>query len=586
MPFQPRPDRPPIVINIPNRAPSTTQRGAGTSPSSSTDSLRRRVIGWLVALTTAGVLFCGMFPFDFVFHWATAGDDFRRRFDWTIDQLYTAGDGLENIVFFMPTGFALAALLLRRHRPQSGATFSLWPSIGRAAAVALPLGAGLSTLVECSQVYLQSRDPSLADICSNTTGTVVGFVLFLFVGNTVLKALTQAARRVDLWLIPSRSRLLAILWLLIAAIAPLLYLDAGSLADWNPAFPMILGNETTGDRWWNGAVNGVWVADRGLTDAELERTLSGGDVSAIIGSGLQANYAFVGRGPYVDKTGTSGSLHWKAANSPAENPVVPSRATAGPSELVPPLLTSTTLPIAQLLGRDWWLQTDNNALAQAMNRIKKSQAFSVICDVQTDDLDQHDGPPRIMSISAGTTQCNLQLLQEADQLIVRLRTVASGEGGSDPEFVLPYAFVDPSPRRIVVRYDHDVLMVTTDHIGERDRFRYTPESSLIWKAYPRPGWAFRLDSSGQNACANIYRLLALFPIGFLLGRGESSRNGNARRPGARFFIAALLAVVILETSLAVQSGQFPEVLTLVTACISVLLGSGTTAHIFTRLKVA
>ena len=558
MPFHPRPDRPPLVINIPNRTPSS-------------DPLRHRVIGWLVALTTAGVLFCGMFPFDFVFHFSTAGDDFHRRFDWTIDQLYTAGDGLENIVFFVPTGFALAALFLRRQRPGSGSGSGsgIWTSIARAAAIAIPLGAALSALVECAQVFLQSRDPSLADICSNTTGTVVGFVLFLFIGSTVLNGLTQAARQLDRWMTPLRCRVIAALWLAIAALAPLIYHDAGSLADWSPAFPLLLGNETTGDRWWNGNVNSLWLLDRSLSDVELERVLAGGEVPAIGGSAVQTNYAFIGRGPYLDTSGNSGPLHWREGGKPSEDSFLASShpAASQPLELSPPLLTAATSPSVQPLGQSWWLQTDNGALASATNRIKKSNSFTLVCDVQTDDLDQHDGPPRIVSISAGTTRCNVQLLQEADELVVRLRTVASGEGGSDPEFVLPYAFIDPGPRRIVVRYDHDELLVTTDHIGERDRFRYTPESSLIWKAYPRPGWAFRLDSRGQNTCAEIYRVLALFPIGLLLVRGRVGAKENRRLIALGF-----LAIVLLETALAMQGAHLPAAMTPIVALVSLFLG--------------
>ena len=581
MSFKPRSDRPPIVIHIPDRTAETAANGDSQqnrprqkpwAPDPASEMLRMRVIGWLVALTTAGVLFCGLFPFDFVFRFATASDDFHRRFDLTINQLYTANDGLENIIFFTPTGFALALLLIGSKRQVK----NKWLHAVRGALVALLLGAALSTFVECSQVFLQSRDPSLADICSNSVGTVVGIVLYLAIGNSLFNAVLPLVTRVDQWLTGGRSIAISMIWLLLALLVPLFALNPGSIKDWKSAYPLMLGNETTGDRWWNGTVSGLWIGDHALNDAELDRVLNGGDARSILGPSLQAEYIMTGRGPYPDSAGKAGPLHWIAGKPPetsstADQSPSTTQPTTVPVDPIPPLLAAMTDPTGAFLSQGWWLRSADGAMTPVNNRISAGEAFTVIVDAQTDDLGQHDGPPRIVSISDGTTRCNLQLIQETDELIVRLRTSASGEGGSDPQFIVPYAFIDSAPRRIVVTYDRGELMATTDHIGERYRFRFAPESTLIWKAYPRPGWGFRMDSSGKSTCADLYRILAMAPFGyFLILR---SKNYSAVRPTIKNLCLAITsAVALLEIALLLESGHAPAIITPIFAWLAAACG--------------
>jgi len=65
-----------------------------------------------VACALAAILFCGLFPFDLSIR--DIGTQLSRRFDWSFAQFFTSGDTIENILFFMPLGFALGALLVTR----------------------------------------------------------------------------------------------------------------------------------------------------------------------------------------------------------------------------------------------------------------------------------------------------------------------------------------------------------------------------------------------------------------------------------------------------------------------------------------
>ncbi len=58
--------------------------------------------------------------------------------------------------------------------------------------VVVVVGSGSSLLVEILQVYLPTRDSSLVDVISNTTGTALGVLLFRLTG--------------DRWVSPQRRR--------------------------------------------------------------------------------------------------------------------------------------------------------------------------------------------------------------------------------------------------------------------------------------------------------------------------------------------------------------------------------------------
>jgi hypothetical protein len=84
-------------------------------------------------------------------------------------------DVLVNAVLFLPFGVALAAAAVSPLRCGLG-------------------GALLSAAVECAQLYLPGRDPSLGDVVSNTVGSGLGVVLVATAPSWLLPAGTQASR--------------------------------------------------------------------------------------------------------------------------------------------------------------------------------------------------------------------------------------------------------------------------------------------------------------------------------------------------------------------------------------------------------
>src|SRR5262249_40114352 len=142
-------------------------------------SLARGLAGFLFVVSLLVVLFAGTFPFDFAVPvQSTAIQEVRQTFDWQwvqYDPHYI--DRIENLLFLMPFGFAVAALI--RPRRQRAA----WQL-----AAALAGSALLSITIEVLQTFVSFRDPSLMDVWCNTVGGVVGALIYVLIGDRLLKA--------------------------------------------------------------------------------------------------------------------------------------------------------------------------------------------------------------------------------------------------------------------------------------------------------------------------------------------------------------------------------------------------------------
>jgi len=89
------------------------------------------------------------------------GPDFR----WNVSFVQ---DVTINILGFIPFGFYFSALFLKTARQRRLSAYM----------ITAILGMGLSLAIELSQAYLPTRDSSLADVVSNSVGTILGIVIF------------------------------------------------------------------------------------------------------------------------------------------------------------------------------------------------------------------------------------------------------------------------------------------------------------------------------------------------------------------------------------------------------------------------
>jgi hypothetical protein len=195
--------------------------------------------------------------------------------------------------------------------------------------------------------------------------------------------------------------------------------DSVRLSNWDPSFPLVVGNEAGGGREWLGSVSSLYF------DAY--------DDSAPV---FSAGYVFEGGAPFGDLTGDDAPpLDW------VEGPINVQRddlVTLGPGE---------------------WLATDGS-FAEFAQSVQRDDFFFIDMRVASADQTQR-GPERIVSISADADHRNITIGQERDALIIRLRTPASGQNGQKPEMLVPGVFVSSDWRNqnITIRYNAPLMMV-------------------------------------------------------------------------------------------------------------------------------
>jgi hypothetical protein len=314
-------------------------------------------------------------------------------------------DGPLNVLLFIPFGFGLAGLLSRP--ATSNEVRTTW--------TILFISLALSAALEAIQLFMPSRAPSLADVAANGIGALVGYGLFRAWDMGFDVALQRYATR--------RNLLIGLALYTCGAALLTIYLNRSvRLSNWDPSFPLVVGNEAGDGRPWRGSVRYL------IFDAYVESD-----------EVFRIGYAFEGTAPFTDPTsGDAPPLDW------VEGPIDVQR-----DDLV-------------ILGPGEWLATDG-PFAEFNESVQRDDFFFISIGMASADQTQY-GPARIVSISADADRRNITIGQERDALIIRLRTPASGENGQKPELLMPGVFVSSKWRNqdVTIRYNAPLMMVWVD----------------------------------------------------------------------------------------------------------------------------
>ncbi|HEY9880858.1 MAG TPA: VanZ family protein [Leptolyngbyaceae cyanobacterium] len=394
----------------------------------------------IAVLGLLGIFLYKLFPYSFFPITSFSIQDIIHQFSQ--DRLAQFKDYIElliSLLTFAPLGFGLAGLLKNQHL--KGIATLL---------ITLLISASWSTTTEALQALVTSRNPNLLDILTDTLGGAAGWLCF-YHGRFQLLKYTSAVQRWGREFLRSHLSLptLAtgfISYFLVATVAMMTLPTATDLSNWDSSFPLLLGNELTGDRPWNGRVEAVHFFDRAISPADIKQLFSGSREPLVGSDTLLASYELTDQhNNYPDQTGQLPELSWKGDSS------------------------ETKQEAGVLLSAAHWLQTP--APATYLNeRIKQSAQLTLDVVVRPDSLKQR-GPARILSLSKNARQRNLTLGQEGSNLVLRLRTPVTGQNGSNPEMIVPQVFTDSNPRHLVMTYVNSTLRVYVDGLEHLYTFK-------------------------------------------------------------------------------------------------------------------
>lgn len=455
----------------------------------------------------AGILFLTLFPFRFDFQLRLPGNSSPFFLGSGVKTLGFL-DALLNVLLFVPFGFGLAEKLRERKMSRTAVFFIVWIT-----------GAVFSYAIEISQIYIPMRDSGWEDVLTNSSGSIVGFVLFESLGTFTISLLSRCETVLRSWLTPLRAALfLSIYFLCWLAISAALQTQT-RLSNWEPESLLLVGNEASGQDPWKGQLQRLQIGDRAVTDADAFQ-LTSGQPGSEEPSVWRAAYDFSNPPPFKDTKEFLPSLSW-----------VPSA----------PLVAHSDAFV--LTGKPWLASTA--VVRDLVLGIRETNQFSlhIICASE----EPHIGHGHILSISRSPSLVDLNLWQDESSLVLWFRSPVSVKRAMLAWYV-PNIFTDTRPLNILYSYDGADLSLYVNGKKSGRMYRLGP-GTVLARILRRVRPA---ELKGYN---DIYYSLVFFPAGIILGlaaRGRMQSNVTVLSAAA---LISLLPVFLLEFILVWVSGR-------------------------------
>lgn len=489
------------------------------------------------------ILYTTLFPFDFVSRENNLLGEVGRRFDFSLVKPDAPFDFFRNIILFLPIGFGISYQAQKKERGK------IWCLL-----TALILGFSLSLAVELLQVFLPGRDPSLSDILANTFGSFVGYLCFYFWGNSIIDYLVDdLVGKVKAQLSLTRLTAVFIGYAFFFLIVSIYLQSQTRLNNWDSTYPLMLGNEQTGDRPWQGYISEIDMTNRALSEEKVKLAFSEKRTVASVMAPLLISYQLNGQVRYRDQAGLSPDLSWQGVDVPDPNETA--------AFLTPRQWLETTAPVTRLTDK--------------LRETSQLTINAVIASAST----EQEGPARIISISADPFRRNFTLGQEKADLIIRLRTPLTGENGREPELAVPNVFLEPGLHHLVISYDGSNLRLYVDGLQQSYLFKLTPEVMFFRYFLPISPWRIYLGPITMWFYTLLYYSLIFVPLGLLLGLMVTLAEGSFLRV-ILILGGVLLPPLVLEYSLAGVSGNGVRLENLL---LSVIIVAGT--FLMTRIQI-
>jgi glycopeptide antibiotics resistance protein len=386
---------------------------------------------FIVILSILIVLVATLYPFNF----SISGNLSIRKLLNSFDNTSFIIDQVNNLLLFMPLGFGMASILKRQNL-----------KISAKLTIIIAISLCLSASVEILQSFLPSRIPTPADIMNNTIGGVLGLLCFYIWDSNSFSSTLMRMENSRISRSSKRIFCLIFTYVILAYLITLPWQHTIKLNTWNQNFPLLIGNESTGDRPWQGYISNLAITDQEISQTEIAKLLAEPNKLDNLGNSLIASYQLNQKAIYQDTTGKLPDLIWRG--NPSRNQAVEELGT--------------------ILTPNHWLESAAPA-TKLSQRISATSEFTLITTIATVDVNQ-TGPARIISLSGDTTHRNFTLGQEKTDLVLRLRTPLTGQNGSDIQLHVPGIFIDTKPHNVIVTYSQANAKIYIDHIRNYLRF--------------------------------------------------------------------------------------------------------------------
>jgi VanZ family protein len=407
-------------------------------------------------------------------------------------------DAFLNVLLFVPFGFGLAGLLRKRG-------FS-WPAT---TAVVFVAGAFASYCVEFAQFFIPDRDSGWEDILTNSSGALVGALLFLICGLPLLRLVQICETAIEKSVTLRNATMILVCYFACWIILSARLQHATALRDWNPASILSVGGFA--HPWstyaWKGKMSVLEFWDRALpSEIASQMTSSTGPLRA--GQGVSTSYRFSGAAPFGDFNNVSPSLNLRHID---------------PKEQTPP---------AGTWDGNSWLATPS-AISNVVSRIQKSGRFSIhlqFTPAQTGDMDAS-----LVTIGPPNAAPDLEIRQASEALAFWFRNGVS----PDPfqlEWSISRGCEPKQPRNVLFSYDGSRLWAYLDGKLLYEGYRLGPATALA--SIVRPPQPLELQGYRYT-----YYGLVFFPAGCLVGFAWRKSRGTGR------LLALILLGIIVPSAL-------------------------------------
>ncbi len=461
------------------------------------------------------ILYATLFPFDFLLREYFSFGEILSKFDFGLTSFFYLRDIAGNILLFIPFGFGLGGL------------FARWglktiPALG----ITLLIGFSLSLILEILQAYFLLRYSALVDLLTNTMGAGLGYFAFRLFGERLIESTAlfweKLAVASTIWILG----VVFIGWVLLMVLVTYGLQNSVSLRNWDFSYPLIVGNESSGDRPWQGQISDVYILDGAISGADAADLLSGGNPEDLKDQSVIAFYQLTNEARFQDKTGLQPDLNWRGT---------PPQGSEGQSVFI---------------SSDHWLETEMPA-AEISQMLAESSRFTLGVKLASADPTQ-SGPARIVSISSDPYHRNFTLGQEGSDLVFRLRTPATGVNGKKPEFVIPDVFQNSGNQHLIVTFDGREIIFYVDGVERVYTYKFVPETRFFWILPPNELGRLQLNTVSTTIFRFLYAVLLFVPLGILLTIIEKRIN---RGTLSRLIVVLLGVGLPLLALLVVKNGN-------------------------------